>query len=471
LRYCTQCCSLYTAHVDYCAIDGAPLDDNAGDPLVGRTIDRYYVIEPLGRGGMGCVYRVGHQVLEHEYAMKVLYGDLAADHRIVDRFRLEARSVSRMRHPNVVSVTDFGVSPEGLTFLVMELVHGRTLASMIAESGTIAPKRAGEITRQIAAGLNEAHSLGLIHRDIKPSNIMVGGDATHPLVKILDFGIVSVARGAVESKVTTTEPFIGTPQYMAPEQALGPALLGPPADLYSLGIILFEMLTGSRPFEGTSSMEMLVKHVTEPLPAIPPSEGLELLVRWLLEKSPNKRPQTGAEVIAEIERLRGTDWSDRRPSWPRGPLADTLEMFVDDVHPPEDRRRLLDAIASSTPGRSRTPAPLPPRAAAPQPEADVPIEFEAPVVYQPVNEKNVLEVRTGDVAIAGYEVLREKLERVENVLASAQERVPASELSDLLARYQEMSEAVRPGLRAYRYSDLATKIAQLEDDLRVLRGA
>jgi serine/threonine protein kinase len=464
VRFCTQCGSGYQAHVDYCAIDGARLAELADDPLIGRTIDRYRVIEPLGRGGMGCVYRVGHLVLEHEYAMKVLSGDLAADHRIVERFRLEAKSVSRMRHPNVVAVTDFGVSPEGLTFLVMELIQGKTLASIIAEDAPLKPQRAAEITRQIAAGLAEAHRLGLVHRDIKPSNIMVTREGELEFVKILDFGIVGVAQGFGVERITTTEQFIGTPQYMAPEQALGPALLGPPADLYSLGIILFEMLTRRLPFDGHSAMEILVKHITEPAPEIPPAQGLELLVRWLLEKSSNKRPQSGAEVIAEIDRL--VRDVDDRPEPPRaGPLTDTLEMYVEDVNLGDAQEKLREAVAAQD-------AEAAPKTIVNAPASDLAINFESPVTYPgAVNPFAGMEKeRSGEVALAGYEVLREKLDRVHGVLTFAKQNGTHSRLSELLHRYEEMCAAVRPGLRPYRYNDLASKIAKLEDDVRELRS-
>ena len=303
VRYCPHCFSIYTSQVDFCGIDGTKLREETTDPLVGRVLDRYRVLERLGLGAMGCVYRVAHTFLEHEYAMKVLFGDLSANKRIVERFRREAQVVSKVRHPNVVAVTDFGTTDNGLTFLVMEYVRGRTLADIITAEAPFTPTRAANIARQIAAGLGEAHRQEFIHRDVKPSNVMVWSDGHHEYVKLVDFGIVGLVPTQRSARITGSGHFVGTPLYMAPEQSRDPLKVSPAADLYGLGIMLFEMLTGQPPFDADSVVDLFIQHATAPVPQLPASQGLELLVHWLLEKRADRRPNSADAVIAELDRL------------------------------------------------------------------------------------------------------------------------------------------------------------------------
>lgn len=287
-----------------CVHDGEDLVDTDRDPWVGRPLDRYRIEERLGTGGMGCVYRARHTVLDREYAIKVLFADFGQDERFLARFKREAQSMGRVRHENIVHVEDFGTTPDGTSFLVMELVGGRTLERVIAEEAPFSAARAALITRQIAAGLGAAHEGGFVHRDVKPSNAMVFGAGADERVKLLDFGAVSLRSLPRNERLTHVGHIIGTPTYMAPEQSQDPNV-GPTADLYALGVVLFEMLTGHPPFGGEGRAEILVQHITSPPPAAPPSDGLERLVGWLLEKRPESRPQSTEQVLAFLDQVGG----------------------------------------------------------------------------------------------------------------------------------------------------------------------
>lgn len=302
MRVCPRCRSIYSVAVERCGIDGELIVERSDDPFVGSDIDRYHVLAPIGKGAMGCVYRARHNVLPTECAIKVLYGNFAVNQRLIERFRREAQAIGQMTHPNIVSVIDFGSTKEGLTFLVMELVEGMTLEKVITRQAPIEAARAAHIVRQIASGLSEAHRRGFVHRDVKPANIMLRDDEGFEVVKILDFGVVGMLQAAANSKLTAAGHIVGTPSYMAPEQARTSSV-SPAADLYAVGCILYEMLTGSPPFEGMGVAEVLVKHMNERPRPLRDARGLEKLALWLLEKDPEKRPSSALRLIAEIDRL------------------------------------------------------------------------------------------------------------------------------------------------------------------------
>ncbi|WP_329361008.1 serine/threonine-protein kinase [Streptomyces sp. NBC_01483] len=248
--------------------------------------DRYQLDELLGRGAMGEVWRATDQVLGRPVAVKLLRADEATD---IERFRLEAQTAARLNHSNLVGVYDFGSHHGGL-YLVMELVDGRSLAQERSMRGTLAPHEAAAIAAQVAAGLSAAHRQGVIHRDIKPANVMISTDRT---VKITDFGIARFADDTA-STLTATGKIIGTADYLAPERALGhPAQ--PASDVYSLGCVLYELLTGRPPFQGTTSIAVVQQHVNAaPLPPaqlrpeIP--QPLSDYLLHLLAKDPPHRP-------------------------------------------------------------------------------------------------------------------------------------------------------------------------------------
>jgi serine/threonine-protein kinase len=302
VRVCPRCKATYVAPRATCALDQSRLIETDRDPLVGESIGRYDVIEYLGSGGMGRVYRARHNAIDREYAIKVLYGDLAVDDTFRARFRREASTVSKIRHANVVSVSDFGVTDVGLSFIVMELIWGRTLLRTIENDGPLIPPRAGRITRQIAEALRAAHAAGFVHRDIKSTNVMLVGRAPDESVKVLDFGTVSLRQQKLDDRLTTVGQLIGTPAYMAPEQFEDPAV-GPSADLYSLGVVLYHMLSGRLPFTGTKPTELMVQHMTSAPPPLPACAGLEKLALRLLEKEPEDRLRSADEVIRAIDAL------------------------------------------------------------------------------------------------------------------------------------------------------------------------
>ena len=300
MRVCPKCGAVYTNLFARCSNDDAPLEDTDRDPLEGRQLDRYHIETRLGVGSMGCVYRARHAVIDRVYALKVLFGDYANNAKFQARFRREATSISKIRHPNIVMVEDFGRTPSGHTFLAMELVEGETLQDLLARDGPLPPARAADIARQIADGLGAAHRLGFVHRDVKPANVMLASAPQPDRVKLLDFGAVSLRTAPLEERLTAVGHIIGTPSYMAPEQTQDPNV-APTADIYALGVILFEMLAGHPPFRGHNRATLIVQHLTEPAPPAPPSGGLETLVARMLRKKPSERPQSTDDVIRSLD--------------------------------------------------------------------------------------------------------------------------------------------------------------------------
>ncbi len=247
------------------------------DNLVGRTLDgRFRIVSALARGGMGAVYRAEQLPLGRAVAIKVLSlrHDEDQDPEFRKRFLLEASTAAKLTHPNTVRVFDYGQTDDGLYFIAMELLEGLTLKEIIARDGALEPERALEITKQIARSLREAHRIGIIHRDMKPGNVMLvqrGGDET---VKVLDFGLAKDTAG-VEGEVediTQTGVFMGSPKYMSPEQIQGEKL-DSRSDLYSVGVILYELLSGKPPFQREQPMQVLMDHIREIPKTVAAPEG------------------------------------------------------------------------------------------------------------------------------------------------------------------------------------------------------
>ena len=284
------------------------------ESLVGVTLSARYLIEKLiGEGGMGAVYQAQHTHMRKRVAVKVLHPEMSRMSEVVARFEREAMAAAHIDHPNVAAATDFGKLEDGSFFLVLEYVEGKSLREAIAE-GRLELGRALHITRQIASALGRAHALGIVHRDLKPENVMlVTREGDTDFVKVLDFGIAKVPVGTIgESKVpgqalTQLGMVYGTPEYMAPEQALGQDV-DQRADLYALGVIAFEMLTGNRPFEHESKVTLLGMHVTAPIPSmrtkvpeanIPPE--VEAIVTRLLAKEATARFADARELVDAID--------------------------------------------------------------------------------------------------------------------------------------------------------------------------
>ena len=241
-------------------------DTLLADPLLGAVLgERYRIVARIGAGGMGAVYRALHIALKREVAIKVLLPDFGGKDEFVRRFVREAESASRLAHPNIVGVTDFGKTADGLLFLVMELLDGVSLTSVIRQ-GAVPPSRALPIVRQVLAGLGHAHAAGVIHRDLKPDNIMlVARDGKADVVKLLDFGIAKVTDPAGGEVLTQAGVIFGTPEYLSPEQALGDGV-DARADLYAVGVIAFELLTGRRPFESDEKVRIISMHLSHTVP-------------------------------------------------------------------------------------------------------------------------------------------------------------------------------------------------------------
>ena len=314
---CPRCSRQYPDDVHVCPHDFTPLraDDTFADvpvdPLIDRVFDgKYRLDERLGGGGMGTVYRATHLLIDRSVAVKVLSQRFVGDETAQQRFRREARAAGRMQHPNAVMVNDFGATNDGYLYIVMELLEGLTLRDLLAREGPLDPARAVSFMLQTSSAVGAAHDAKLIHRDLKPANIFIEQRPNMPaVVKVLDFG---VAKFIVEEKedddyntLTQVGAIIGTPRYMSPEQCSGIAPLTPASDVYSLGIILYEMLSGAVPFNADTPLALALKHVSEAprslqeiVPSIP--EDLEKVVAHALAKNPTERPVDANEFRREL---------------------------------------------------------------------------------------------------------------------------------------------------------------------------
>ncbi|MBK6692664.1 MAG: serine/threonine protein kinase [Myxococcales bacterium] len=305
------------------------------ESLVGTVIQgRYRIDQLVGEGGMAAVYRAHHLHMRKDVAVKVLHAEMTRMREVVQRFEREAMAAAHIEHPNVAAAKDFGQLEDGSFFLVLEFVDGKSLRDLIAE-GPLPLGRALRVLHQIAAALQRAHSLGIVHRDLKPENVMlVEREGETDFVKVLDFGIAKVPIGEISADgappgtaLTQLGMVYGTPEYMAPEQALGQAV-DPRADIYSLGVITFEMLAGVRPFEHASKVTLLGMHVTAPVPRIADKaplvvvpEEIEAIIRKTLEKEAGHRYADSKELLEAIDAVWTGDYGPTMSVGPRGSLA------------------------------------------------------------------------------------------------------------------------------------------------------
>jgi serine/threonine-protein kinase len=312
---------------------------SSSSDLVGRTLaGRYDILHKLGEGGMGAVYLAEHASMGRRCALKVIHPFLANDQEVVTRFEREAANASRINHPNVAAIYDFGETSEGMVYLTMELVEGDTLSSLLERERALSPVRATELARQTAEALAAAHELGIVHRDLKPDNIMITRGFDGEIVKVVDFGIAKVIHGARQT-VTRTGFVVGTPAYMSPEQFLGEELDGR-SDVFSLGCILYQMLTGQRAFcesSGENSLGRRLKgrppHPREVNPHLP--KALDRLVAKALARAPEHRFQSALDLRDALCSIREDlenrqSWRDRLP-WrrtrsERAPRQDTMPV-------------------------------------------------------------------------------------------------------------------------------------------------
>lgn len=267
---------------------------------------RFRIEREIGTGGMGTVYLATHLDLERPVAVKIIRREFAGDADVADRFLREARTMAKLRHPNAAMIFDAGNLPDGRHFIVMEFVEGETLSQTLAREGRFSFTQSVNIAMQICDVLEEAHRLGIVHRDLKPSNILLGKRG----VCVLDFGVAKVLGSSAESTATHASTgsgqLVGTPRYMSPEQCLGQRI-GAGSDLYSLGVLLYEMLAGRPPFVDPLQTALLVKQATAPAPPLPRlrqdiPRSLALAVHSLLAKRPEDRPRTAAMAKALLER-------------------------------------------------------------------------------------------------------------------------------------------------------------------------
>jgi serine/threonine-protein kinase len=307
MKKCPKCGVEYPDATTLCPADGIALEKDP-DSLVGTTLAGKYRIDArLNEGGMGTVYRGCHVLMDKTVAIKVLRPSLAADEKIVARFSREARAASRITHPNAISVTDFGEDESGNVFLVMEFLSGKTLKHVIREEGPLPLARVVDITRQIGDALNAAHEQGVVHRDLKSDNIMLVDTMTGDHAKVLDFGIAKINEpdGVVDTNLTAPNLVIGTPQYMSPEQCSQDAEIDARSDIYSLGVILYEMLVGHVPFSGDSPTIVMMKHLQEPVPSVleersdVPASVARVVARAMAKVRDN-RYQNVAELVEDL---------------------------------------------------------------------------------------------------------------------------------------------------------------------------
>lgn len=311
-QICPTCSAIFGMAYDLCPNDGTILIPGGGDELLGTTLAGKYVIdECIGEGGMGRVYRAHHTRLQKRtFAIKILLGDLAADPTMRKRFEQEAESASRLQHPNVVPVLDFGKTEGGLLYLVMEFVDGRPLSQLIKE-GPLPESRVLAITQELCQGLGHAHSEGLVHRDFKPENVVISGEDQGGTPRILDFGL-AIVRSAEEASVRLTGSgmMVGTPAYISPEQARA-APVDQRSDLFSLGISVYEMLAGRLPFTGDAieimyaNTKLDAPSVSERNPKVSVSPEMEAIVRKLMARDPDERFQSAGEVLELLNLLSG----------------------------------------------------------------------------------------------------------------------------------------------------------------------
>ncbi|MFN8529853.1 MAG: protein kinase [Anaerolineae bacterium] len=318
-----------------------------------RRLGKYEVIERLGRGGMAEVYRAYHPSLDRFVAIKVLHPFLADDPEFKNRFEREARNIARLKHPNIVQVYDFENDSEHENYyMVMELIEGPTLKDRVTampEKGDLLPlKEALRIVRESASALAYAHAQGMIHRDVKPANLMLDRDNR---VVLTDFGIAKIVTGV---QFTQSGGMVGTPAYMSPEQGLGEPG-DERSDLYALGVILFQLVTGKLPYDAETPLAIVLKHLNDPIPSarelnpkVP--ESIDRVIRKLMAKEPDSRYQTAAELIADIEKIERGGVPDTRlkPIAASEDPRDTLQFSSLSPGVSGDTARRAKAAVSST---------------------------------------------------------------------------------------------------------------------------
>jgi serine/threonine-protein kinase len=345
---CSVCCATYRSGFERCPRDGAVLAASDRDPVIGLVIaGRYRIEKRISDGAMGRVYVAHHVRLSKRFAIKILFGELAAQQPMRQRFELEAEAASRLEHRNLCSVVDFGESEQGLLYIVMEFIEGRTLERILREEGTFSEERTIRMAHDLCRGLRHLHSRSLIHRDLKLENVVVVPDRDVEVPKIVDFGI-ALHHSEKDARLTRAGAIVGTPAFMAPEQAFGDKI-DARADLFSLGIVMVHLLCGRGPFQG-SALDIIQQTVTKPIPPLKEinpdvhvSAGLEQIVMRLLSRQAEDRHPNAQAVIEALDQLPGSR------HWGAGSNLTPLPEFdvAGDPVPPGTRRKRLPWIAGA----------------------------------------------------------------------------------------------------------------------------
>ena len=339
-KVCPQCGAEYDTASRFCPNDGTPLrPKGTNDPFVGRVLaERYHMLKRLGEGGMGTVYLAEHVKMNRQCAVKVMNSALLSDSESAQRFAREASNAARIIHPNVAAVFDYGET-DGVVYLVMEYVDGLSLTRLLERETTLQPARAVDIAHQVAEALVAAHELGIVHRDLKPDNIIVAaGKNGRDIAKVVDFGIAKAIEDGPTESLTRTGLVIGTPEYMSPEQLLGDPV-DARSDIYSLGCILYQMLTGRRSFDEPTREQMIKRRLTERaphprdlVPELP--KTLDLIVARMLARAPQDRYGTVAEVRDLLIPAIALEGGFDDPSWRPATTRSNPTVFIQAAEQP-----------------------------------------------------------------------------------------------------------------------------------------
>lgn len=370
-KVCPTCGTEYPLSERFCPRDGTALrsSNTSGDLLGSVVADRYHVIKKLGEGGMGAVYLAEHVKMGRKSALKVMHPGMNADPDAIARFNREASNASRLSHPNICGIYDFGETPDGLIYLAMEFIEGKSLTDIIEANISLPPARAASIVHQVADALQIAHDAGIVHRDLKPDNIMIAKNRDgSDLVKVVDFGIAKASSSDAQ-KVTKTGMVVGTPEYMSPEQLAGDKLDGR-SDIYSLGLVAFNCLTGKLPFPSESAQEAMIMRLTdrprtlaEMRPDVAWPEELQAVMDRALARDSAERYQSAAqfgrefaEVVAAMPSTQATEGATMVIGAASVPASAGKTAPVA-AAPPKTRVAGRDDAKSPAKGASAAPAP------------------------------------------------------------------------------------------------------------------
>ena len=373
MKFCPACHKTYPTDYNVCPADQTGLQ-STHELQPGMIIrNKYEILDQIGIGGMGVVYRGRHLTFNEMCAIKVVNEGVAGDSNFLQRFQTEAVVTRKLRHPNAVRVDDFDYTDDGRPFIVMELVEGKNIGEVLLEQGPFAVPRALRIVTQAARALGVAHQLGVVHRDIKPGNILLTKDEQgQEMAKVLDFGIAKLREAAdgdgKSSGMTMTGMLVGTPLYMSPEQFMGKkgGEIDGRTDIYSLGVVLYQMVTGQAPFDGDTLYSLMIQHMEgnvkpphERVPELHLPEALSQVILKAIDKSRDERFQTAEEFIAAMDQLTGLPagpWEDAVVESSPGP-SEAVQAPITNVRTPASPTAPL--VPPAPPGPKTTPAAKP----------------------------------------------------------------------------------------------------------------